>query len=393
MSDPDADASRGWILHAVVWPLLGVCIIAMALRLWVRLRILRSWGWDDVFILLALLMATINTILVVISVAFGAGRHMVHLTQHQKEAAVKYQVLSQGFHVASTNFGKVSVALFLIRIIGGVNNHKALLYTLIGVMSLINLGGIISIYAQCTPTRKLWNFDLVEGHCWPEGSQEKYAFFQSSVSAFTDLILAIYPLFTIRRLQMAIKVKLGLAVVLSLGIIAMIAAIIKTTHLPGLTSYKDYSWETVNLTIWVSLEQYLIILAACIPALTPLFNIIVRHRSSKRSKSTTHELNGTMRAAHSKSKSKSRPIKTQTGNSDHQQYVPFASVGRDYVEYPLTWTVSSRRDRENATNISSGSDSETPITGSTQPQVPRGILRTTEFHIQEAPANRYEHVG
>lgn len=396
----------------------------MALRLWVRLRILRSWGWDDVFILLALLMATINTILVVVSVAFGAGRHMVQLTQHQKEAAMKYQVLSQGFHVASTNFGKVSVALFLIRIIGGVNNHKALLYTLIGVMSLINLGGIISIYAQCTPTRKLWNFDLVEGHCWPAGSQEKYAFFQSCmfIICCNWALLTTISCIGIHRSHPRdipplhnpetadgnqgqartgcrplprnhVCLPIPNSYIHPNQASAMIAAIIKTIHLPGLTSYKDYSWETVNLTIWVSLEQYLIILAACIPALTPLFNIIVRHRSSKRSKSTTHELNGTMRAAHSKSKSKSRPIKTQTGNSDHQQYVPFASVGRDYVEYPLTWTVSSRRDRENATNISSGSDSETPITGSTQPQVPRGILRTTEFHIHEAPANRYEHVG
>ncbi|BCS21573.1 uncharacterized protein APUU_22005S [Aspergillus puulaauensis] len=393
MSDPDADANRGWILHAVAWPLLGICIILMVLRLWVRLRILRSWGWDDATILLALVKAAINTILVIISVAYGAGRHMVQLTEHQKSMAMKYQILSQGFHVTSTNWGKVSVALFLIRIIGGVNNHKALLYTLIVVMTLINAGGVFTIYAQCIPTRKLWNFDMQEGHCWPPGTQQKYAFFQGSVSALTDLILAIYPLFTIRRLQMAIKVKVGLGIVLSLGIVAMVAAIIKTTHLAGLTSYEDYSWKTVNLTIWVTLEQYLIILAACIPALTPLFNIIVRHRSSKRSKSTTHELAGTMRAAHLKSKSKSKAAKTQTTNIDHQQYVPFASVGRDFVEYPLTWTASSRRDRENGTNISSGSDSETPITGSTQPQVPRGILRTMEFHIQEVPANRYEHVG
>lgn len=393
MSDPDADANRGWILHAVAWPLLGICIILMVLRLWVRLRILRSWGWDDATILLALVKAAINTILVIISVAYGAGRHMVQLTEHQKSMAMKYQILSQGFHVTSTNWGKVSVALFLIRIIGGVNNHKALLYTLIVVMTLINAGGVFTIYAQCIPTRKLWNYDMQEGHCWPPGTQQKYAFFQGSVSALTDLILAIYPLFTIRRLQMAIKVKVGLGVVLSLGIVAMVAAIIKTTHLAGLTSYEDYSWKTVNLTIWVTLEQYLIILAACIPSLTPLFNIIVRHRSSKRSKSTTHELAGTMRAAHFKSKSKSKAAKTHTTNIDHQQYVPFASVGRDFVEYPLTWTVSSRRDRENGTNISSGSDSETPITGSTRPQVPRGILRTTEFHIQEVPANRYEHVG
>ena len=38
-------------------------------------------------------------------------------------------------------------------------------------------------------------------------------------SAFSDLALAIYPLFTIAGLQMAFKVKLGLGFVLSLGIV------------------------------------------------------------------------------------------------------------------------------------------------------------------------------
>lgn len=178
MSDPDADANRGWILHAVAWPLLGVCIIVMALRLWVRLRILRSWGWDDAFILLSLVTAATNTILVIVSVAYGAGRHMWQLTATQKKMAMKYQIVSQGFHVASTDLGKVSVALFLIRIIGGVNNHKALLYTLIAVMTVINVGGIITIYAQCVPMSKLWNYDLQEGYCWPKGAQQNYAFFQ-----------------------------------------------------------------------------------------------------------------------------------------------------------------------------------------------------------------------
>ncbi|KAL4914323.1 hypothetical protein BDW62DRAFT_213546 [Aspergillus aurantiobrunneus] len=392
-SHPHHD-DRGWVLHAVSWPLLGTCAIVTALRFWVRIRIIRSLGWDDAFIVLALVCAIINTALVIVSVQNGSGRHTDVLSDHHVRMAAKYQILSQGFHVMSTNFGKVSVAMFLIRIISGVKNHKRGMYALIVIMSLINIGCVVTIYGQCTPTRFMWDRG-VEGSCWPPGAQQKYAYFQGSTSAFTDLILAIYPLFTIQQLQMATRVKLGLGFVLSLGIIAMIAAIIKTTRLFELTAYDDYTWDTVDLTIWVAVEQYLIILAACIPALTPLFNIIVRHRSSKRSKSTANELHAVSTYTRSGTRTWKQKSAARSGGaggavsvSGHQSYNPFASVGREFVEYPLTWTQS--KPGLQSQHSLSGSDSEAPIV---QPETPRGILRTTEFRINEVPAGQYEGVG
>ncbi|GFF26282.1 hypothetical protein IFM51744_03768 [Aspergillus udagawae] len=357
-----ADASgadRGWILHAVSWPLFGVSVLATATRFWVRVRILRSCGWDDAFILLALICATINTVLVTLSIMHGTGRHMRDLSHEQQIASVKYQLLSQGFHVMSTNWGKVSVALFLVRIISEVKQHKRAMYAGMIFLSIINIGGVYSIYGQCTPTAKAWDNDI-EGTCWPAGAQRDYAFFQGSASAFSDFVLAVYPLFTIKNLQMATKVKFGLGFVLSLGIIAMVAAIIKTVHLAALSARADYTWDTLTLTIWVAVEQYLIILAACIPALTPLFNIIVRRVTSKRSKSksTPHELGGSDR-------------KLSRGP---QPYLPFASVGREYVEYPMTCVGSANGSKRRS------SDSEALIT--IEPSSPNGILKTTEFHIQ-----------
>ncbi|KAL4861221.1 hypothetical protein BDV12DRAFT_208257 [Aspergillus spectabilis] len=370
----DSVADRGWVLYAVSWPLFGICVIVTALRFWVRIRILRSLGWDDAFILLALICAVINTVLITLSVQNGTGRHMEALSHTQQIASAKYQLLSQGFHVMSTNWGKVSVALFLVRIISKVKQHKRAMYAGIVLMSVINIVAVYTIYGQCTPTAKIWDFLGVEGTCWPDGVQRNYAYFQGSASALSDLVLAVYPLFTIKNLQMATKVKVGLGIVLSLGIIAMIAAIVKTIHLAALSAHENATWDMVPLTVWVALEQYLIILAACIPALTPLFNIIVRHRSSKRSRSNQNELH----AATNSRKQLSR----------HQQYLPFASVGRDYVEYPMTWAKSGRDKRGSGESYRSGSGSEAPITSRVEPELPHGILRTTEFRIKEV--SRYE---
>ncbi|KAL2869509.1 uncharacterized protein BJX67DRAFT_379060 [Aspergillus lucknowensis] len=375
-------ADRGWVLHAVSWPLLGLSVLFTAMRFWVRIRIIKSCGWDDAFNVLALLCAATNTGLVVQSVAYGTGRHINELSHDQQVNSAKYQLLSQGFHVMSTNWGKVSVALFLIRIISGVKQHKRAMYAGIGILSIINILGVYTIYGQCTPTTRIWDRDI-PGTCWRPGAQRSYAYFQGSASAFSDFVLAVYPLFTIQKLQMALKVKFGLGFVLSLGIIAMIAAIIKTIHLSTLSSETDSTWDMVPLTIWVAVEQYLIIIAACIPALTPLFNIIVRHRSSKRSRSN--------------------PVDLQMGSSQlrkssrHQQYLPFASVGREYVEYPMNW-VRSGADRGSQGSGSGGGygygygypddgdgdgGSEVGITGKGDAEMQQGILRTTEFRIKE----------
>ncbi|KAL4950167.1 hypothetical protein BDW69DRAFT_172737 [Aspergillus filifer] len=425
MDNPDASANRGWILLAVSWPFFAVCTLITGLRFYVRTHLIRSLGWDDAFILLALICATLNSVLVNISVSYGTGRHASTLSLESQIGAMKYQILSQGFHVMSTNWGKVSVALFLIRIISEVKNHKRGMYALIVVMTLINAAAVATIYGQCSPPDVIWDH-RVEGSCWPPGAQKKFAYFQGSFSALTDLVLAIYPLFTIKDLQMAMKAKVGLGVVLSLGIIAMIAAIIKTTRLPALTLYKDYTWDTVNLTIWVLVEEYIIILAACIPSLTPLFNIVVRHRSSKRSRSDANVLadvttpHSQLHAhPHSRSRSRSKLRSNRKGSrhrkggssthvdaGSHQAYVPFASVGREFVEYPLTWT---QRDEPYERSLGSGSeggmnghgsgsDSEVPITGGygafpQEVEHGNGILRTTEFRIKEVSSSRYGGTG
>jgi hypothetical protein len=177
----------------------------------------------------------------------------------------------------------------------------------------------------------------------------------------------------------------------------------------------------VPLTAWVAVEQYLIIIAACIPALTPLFNIIIRHRVSKRSRSR------------SKSGSKSLPLHSQghrrkrsavNAADGHQAYLPFASVGREFVEYPMTWAGSKggaggggRYGSESVVTVSgsgrdSGSFVEVEDGGSEvgiaskghqsigssvglgvgeEGGLQGGILRTTEFRIKEVV--RYDGVG
>ncbi|KAL2819311.1 hypothetical protein BDW59DRAFT_151623 [Aspergillus cavernicola] len=147
-----------------------------------------------------MLCATANTALITTSAQNGTGHHAINLTDYRKIESTKFNWLSQGFHVMSTNWGKVSVGLFLLRIIEKVKHHKPVMYAGIFLLTIIHSFCVYTIYGQCTPTVKLWD-SSVDGSCLDPNVQKNYAFFQGSSSAVSDFILVVYPLFTIWNLQ------------------------------------------------------------------------------------------------------------------------------------------------------------------------------------------------
>ncbi|KAL2856460.1 hypothetical protein BJY01DRAFT_242797 [Aspergillus pseudoustus] len=363
---------RSYLILAISWPLCSICIVLVSLRIWVRTRLIPSFGWDDASITLALLCGIINSILITISAHHGTGRHASALTESQVLQSTKFNWLSQGFHVMSTNWGKVSVGLFLLRIIHKAKRHAPVMYGGLAFMTVVNAVCVYTIYGQCTPTARLWD-SSIEGKCWDPVVQRDYAFFQGSISAFSDLVLAVYPLFTISRLQMALRLKIGLGILLSLGIIAMTAAIIKTINLSCLSARADYPWVTVDLVVWIAIEQYLIIIAACIPTLTPLVNIGI--------------ICGRLRGDNSSSNANpaSRPL-----NLTKHLFSPITSAQADEVMYPLAWARSGSTNRNSGR---AGSDSDSSSSSSSThdgdrredpvavAREGRGILLTTEICV------------
>ena len=89
--------------------------------------------------------------------------------------------------------------------------------------------------------------------------------------AFIDLALALLPITIIWNLRLDWQKKMGLSTLMGLGVFAFICAVIKTTKLPELNARGDLTFITVSLWIWTANETHVIILAASIPTLRPLY--------------------------------------------------------------------------------------------------------------------------
>ena len=51
---PDGDRDQGWALLAVCWAFVATAFATTILRVWVRLRLTRNLGWDDYYMMIAM---------------------------------------------------------------------------------------------------------------------------------------------------------------------------------------------------------------------------------------------------------------------------------------------------------------------------------------------------
>ncbi|KUJ07732.1 uncharacterized protein LY89DRAFT_789423 [Mollisia scopiformis] len=87
-----------------------------------------------------------------------------------------------------------------------------------------------------------------------------------------DMVLSILPWPTVWTLHMEMKRKIGVAIAMSMGVLAGIVAMVKAAiFLPAITS-EDFSYAIVNFILWSFAEPAISIVAASLPMLRVLLS-------------------------------------------------------------------------------------------------------------------------
>ena len=92
---------------------------------------------------------------------------------------------------------------------------------------------------------------------------------------FTDLVLALFPITIVQALQISLLRKATLVFLLGFGVLAAIAAAIKTSKLPLLNDHRDITRSLIPTLIWAGTECCVVVIAACVPTLRPLFHDLI----------------------------------------------------------------------------------------------------------------------
>jgi hypothetical protein len=92
----------------------------------------------------------------------------------------------------------------------------------------------------------------------------------------SDVVLSLLPLTFIVRLNRPLRDKIVIVCLMGLGLFASATAIVKMALVKDYLISQDPLWDSVSLGLWGYVEQYVGILAACIPTLKAPFEKLLR---------------------------------------------------------------------------------------------------------------------
>jgi hypothetical protein len=192
----------------------------------------------------------VSGVYLTISVNHGTGMPQDDLRPEQITAAIKWSWVNQALGIFATALGKLAIVAFLQQIHGP--EHRGRVFMLWGVAIsnlLMNSITIGMIFTQCSPRQKIWDSDL-PGTCDGRLRNQTVAYFQGSWSAVCDLVLALYPIILFWKVRLSVRVKVGLCVLMGLGVFCCACSIVKTTYLRVLSETDDVTYYIAQLMTW-----------------------------------------------------------------------------------------------------------------------------------------------
>ncbi|KAJ3464687.1 hypothetical protein MRS44_009473 [Fusarium solani] len=229
---------KGGTVVGVLWFENFLTYVLVAARVYTRRYIRGSVGWDDLCLVITSLLMTVFAILTTIACAHGMGQHVDDLETYQFSDALLYLLCAQSVVSMAIGMGKVTVAVFLLRIVTA-SWHRWFLWFCIASMMILSIFLSIAVFAQCTPVESIWNPLLIDQKvCYL--SLTVVAFIDCAYAAAMDFALAAFPWIALRGLKMKRKERISICVSLSLGVFAGVCGVIRTSGLEVLSNSRDY---------------------------------------------------------------------------------------------------------------------------------------------------------
>ncbi|KAK4163955.1 hypothetical protein QBC43DRAFT_211601 [Cladorrhinum sp. PSN259] len=264
--DPAESKQPAIIAISVTLPALSA--LAIALRLYTRLFIVKLTGPDDWLIVVALFLAIDTSIEVVLETHWGLGLHLRTVTPEMLLEQMKALYASILNYNLANNMVKMSFLLQYRRIFGSssptadrvcrwffffVMLWAATQAVLLGV-SCIPVATIVpSMANKCLDTLPVW-------------------YFSSTMNIVTDFLIFIIPLPCVYNLTLRTNQKILVFSIFSLGFFTCIISIIRQVNLQVVPTTKDPTWDNVELTLWSVAELNCGIICASLQTLRPLLS-------------------------------------------------------------------------------------------------------------------------
>ncbi|CAN9212379.1 hypothetical protein CC77DRAFT_560505 [Alternaria alternata] len=263
--------NRGPELLAVNIAFTTTAILACALRIFVRVKMVKAFGRDDWLMVFATLFFISYSTSSCIGIHYGTGRHHHDLSTDGIQKARHAWYFCYLFYSVAMICAKISIGFLLLRI--SIRKiHTWIIWSAMCVSVIAGGAFFFVCLFQCYPVSYMWDRTSQQGKCVDNTVISALGYVYSVFSIITDFTFAIIPGFLVWHLQLKRRTKVALIPLITMGCIASAAVI---ARLPFIHYFNapDFLWSTTDIAIWSSVEQGLAITAGSLATLRPLFFI------------------------------------------------------------------------------------------------------------------------
>ncbi|KAK8024451.1 hypothetical protein PG993_012517 [Apiospora rasikravindrae] len=283
MSDPGAgtttfpppvnpnDPGIGPLMIGFMWTFTSLAMIAIALRLYVRVFIVEKLGLDDWFMIVAGIFQLAYQACMTKAYQWGLGMDSMNLTYDpQITNILKWNLIGSIPGIVVAICARISIATLLIRLFGGRKWFKWYLIVFTTLQSATAAATEMLYCLQTDPIEGFWNPMIPARRLDPMIAK---VLWMTGQTLFTvaDLSYVILPVSFIWKLKMPLHRKIPLMALICMSIFTAVASIMRTILVQEAVGQAEAMQGVARMFLWANLETTFTIIMGCLPILPKLF--------------------------------------------------------------------------------------------------------------------------
>ncbi|KAI0577798.1 hypothetical protein TUN199_08290 [Pyrenophora tritici-repentis] len=269
--EQDNSTPAGVRVNTIVLAFTLVSGMIVFLRLFTRLVISRSAGLEDLCIVIAMVLSIALSIQTAAQVMNGLGMHAANLLPSQLDVILKAFWAGVWVYNLALTVTKVAILVQYLRIFPLRCFRKACL-SVLGFVVAWGTWTILSSILICTPVAYSWDKSVHKGRCM---NQLILWVVNAGVNIIQDVIIFLLPLFVVRTLQIAKAQKKALFAMFGLGACVTLVSIVRLYSLDTIANSTDVPFGNPDHATLSAVEVNVAIICACLPAMRPLFALLM----------------------------------------------------------------------------------------------------------------------
>ncbi|KAH8671058.1 hypothetical protein BX600DRAFT_509764 [Xylariales sp. PMI_506] len=280
--DPTPAVNNPSTLLGFVISFLIISWICVTFRLYVRFKVVRSPGWDDLFVALYLATTTVGCVSICVAVIYGGlGQHVLLLSTTEQMTFSKAFYVCNATYCFATTFIKLALLFQYLRVFNRGTISYRITVGLIGFVALWGLAYSAIAWIPCVPVTDFWSVFSDGSTCYGYGSHNPRTFVKTYeshaiVNMLLDGAVLALPFPLLWKEGSSRSDRLRLVALLSMGslVIALCTWRLQTMVATQVASYptRDPTWYGPIEILLAALEVNAASICASVPIFWPVLS-------------------------------------------------------------------------------------------------------------------------